>query len=202
MAVDLGGSRAWGAAVSLWANGVLSCLAVCPGIPSIEEQEQRDLVPRGTYQALKDQGVLVQADGLRVPPARLLVEIITSTWGKPASIICDRFRLDELKDARLPCPVVPRVTRWSEAAYDIRALRSRVKDGPFSIEQGSRSLLAASLSVALVKTDDGGSVRLVKRSVNNTARDDVAAALTLAAGAFVRSTERKPEVGQRLHMVV
>ena len=202
VAVDLGGSRAWSAAVALYRNGRVECRAVAPGIPSIEDQERRDRVSKGTYSALCDSGVLVQAGGLRVPPVSMLVSLITSTWGKPASLIADRFRLDELKDARVPCQVVPRVTRWSEAAYDIRALRAKVKDGPFSVAESSRSLLEASLSVAEVKNDDQGSTRLVKRDTNNTARDDVAAAFTLAAGAFARSVERKPEAGRALHMVV
>ena len=201
-AVDLGGSRAWSAALALYRNGRVECRALAPGIPNLEAQETRDRVPRGTYQRLRDQGVLIQAEGLRVPTAGQLVELITSTWGTPASLICDRFRLDELRDARVPCRVVPRITRWSEAAYDIRSLRSKVKDGPFSVEQGSRSLLEASLSVAVVRSDDQGSIRLVKKDTNNTARDDVASAFTLAAGAYARSVERTPEVGQRLHMVV
>ena len=141
--VDLGGSRAWSAALVIYRNGRIECRALAPGIPSIEDQEIRDLVPRGTYRSLADAGVLVQADGVRIPSARLLVDLITSTWGRPANLICDRFRLDELRDAKIPCAVQPRVTRWSEASYDIRALRLHTKDGPFSVEQGSRSLLAA-----------------------------------------------------------
>ena len=202
VAVDLGGSRAWSAALALYRNGRIEARALAPGLPSLADQEIRDRVPPGTYAKLKDQGVLIQAEGLRVPPAALLVSLITSTWGKPASLICDRFRLDELRDARVPCRVVPRVTRWSEAAYDIRALRSKVKDGPFAVAECSRSLLEASLAVATVKSDDQGSVRLVKRTSNNEARDDVAAALVLASGAFARSVERQPEVGKPLHMVV
>ena len=45
----------------------------------------------------------------------------------------------------------------------------------------------ASLSAALVRSDDAGSIRMVKDGSNNTGRDDVAAALTLAAGAWERS---------------
>ena len=202
VAVDLGGSRAWSAALALYRNGRIECRAVAPGIPSLVDQERRDRVPPNTYQALANSGVLVQAEGLRVPPVSMLVELIGATWGKPASLICDRFRLDELKDARVPCRVVSRVTRWSEAAYDIRALRSKVKDGPFSVSPCSRSLLEASLAVATVKNDDQGSVRLVKRTQNNESRDDVASALCLASGAFARSIERVPEVGKTLHMVV
>ena len=202
VAVDLGGSRAWSAALALYRNGRLECRALAPGLPTISAQEDRDLVPRGTYERLRAIGTLHIAEGLRVPKVSTLIEIITSTWGKPASIICDRFRLDELRDSGVRCQVVSRVTRWSESSFDIRATRAHVKDGPFSVEAGSRSLLAASLAVAMVKNDDAGSVRLVKRDTNNTARDDVAAALTLAAGAFVRSVERTPDTGQRRHVVV
>ena len=199
--VDLGGSRAWSAAIALYENGRIECRAVCPGLPSIEDQERRDRVPRGTYQILADQGVLVQSTGLRVPPPKVLVNLITSTWGRPASLICDRFRLDELRDAQVPCRVHPRITRWSEASYDIRALRARVKDGPFSIDPSSKSMMAASLAAASVQNDDAGSCRLVKRGTNNTGRDDVAAAFTLAAGAYERSRERGASGGLR-HVIV
>ena len=66
-------------------------------------------------------------------------------------------------------------------------MRKYAKDGPLSVAPQSRPLLEASLSVALVKNDDQGSYRLVKRDpANNTARDDIAAALTLVAGAVSR----------------
>ena len=169
-AVDLGGSRAWSAALVIYPSGRIECLAVAPGLPSLADQERRDRVSASTYQRLHDAGLLHVAEGLRVPPASLLVEQITKTWGRPAAIICDRFRLDELRDARVPCPVESRVTRWSEASFDIRSLRSKVKDGPFSIDKASRALLEASLSVAVVKNDDQGSFRLVKRTSNNESR--------------------------------
>ena len=82
---------------------------------------------------------------------------------------------------------MPRVTRWSEASEDIRAVRKFAADGPLAVEPGSRPLLAASLAAAMVQNDDQGSVRLVKRGTNNTGRDDVAAALVLACGALSRA---------------
>ena len=85
---------------------------------------------------------------------------------------------------------MPRVARWGEAASDIRALRKVALDGPLSCAEGLRPLLTASLSAAMVKNDDQGNTRLVKRGTNNTARDDVAVALVLVAGALVRSLER------------
>jgi len=184
--VDLGGSRAWSAAVGAWRSGRVECVAVCPGIPSIADQEKRDQVSARTYQKLVDSGVLRVAEGLRVPPPSMLVDAIVSAWGRPELILCDRFRLADLQDVAGSIPLSPRVTRWSEASEDIRAVRTMAKDGPLSCVELSRGLLAASLSVARVKNDDAGSFRLIKRGTNNQARDDVASALTLACGGLSR----------------
>ena len=201
IALDLGQNRAWSAACSLYSNGRIEARAVCPGIPTLDAQEKRDGVPRGTYSRLADEGVLVTATGLRIPPAKMLLKLVADTWGRPAGMIVDRFRLPELRDAGVPCAVQARRNRWSEAAFDIRALRSRTKDGPFAVAEDSRSLLAASLAVATVRNDDQGSTRLVKGDTNNKARDDVAAALLLAAGLFERTAERAA-AGKSRHVVV
>ena len=168
-------------------------MALAPGIPNLEEQEKRDLVPTGVYRHLYRMGVLDVADGLRMQPTSALWDSIVMKWGIPAVIVCDRFKLLDLLDAvKGACPIVPRVTRWSEASFDIRALRKLVRDGPISVEKNSRPLLIASLGVAEVKNDDQGNTRLVKKGTNNTARDDVAAALTLAAGVYERDQLSRP----------
>ena len=192
--VDLGGGRAWSAAVAIWRSGRVAALAVAPGIPSLEAQEKRDRQPWGTYRRLALRGALRVADGLRVQPPAELWRAVTAAWGKPARVICDRFRLNELVDAIGPgVEIVPRVSRWSESSEDIRALRKMTADGPLAVEKDSRPLLTASLGVAMVAVDDAGNVRMKKRGSNNQARDDVAAALVLAAGSFVRS----PPVARR-----
>ena len=187
VAYDLGAGRAWSAATAIWQNGRTEALAVCPGIPPVSEQERRDRVPAGTYSRLVQEGVLRVAEGLRVQPVYMLHDAVMAEWGRPEAIYADRFRLPELRDAVHGVPLVERVTRWSEASEDIRALRKVAKDGPLSCAPESALLISASLASAMVKNDDQGSVRLVKRGTNNTGRDDVAAALTLAAGAFARS---------------
>ena len=97
--------------------------------------------------------------------------------------------LPELQDCRLPCPLSPRQSRWSEAAADIRALRKMVKDGPLAIEEDSRAIVLHSLTNSLIKNDDQGSCRLIKSDgTNNKGRDDVSAALILAAGGAGKST--------------
>ena len=195
VAVDLGGGRAWSAATAIWQSGRIEAIAVAPGIPDIETQERRDQVARGVYGALLATGRLRLAHGLRVQPPGALFEAITEEWGAPELIVCDRFRLNELRDVVNGTPIVPRVSRWSEAAFDIRALRQLAVDGPLSAEVESRPLLAASLSVAMVKSDDAGNVRLIKKGSNNASRDDVAAALLLAAGVFQRARAQPKRAG-------
>ena len=188
VAVDLGSGRAWSAAVAMWQSGRIEAMALSPGLPDLDEQEKRDLVPRGVYRKLVENGSLSLAEGLRVPSPTQLFERICDTWGVPVRVVCDRHRLSELQDAIAgSCPVEGRVTRWFDAAADIRALRKGVRDGPFSIDEGSRALLIASLSVAYIKNDDQGNTRLAKDGKHNRARDDVAAALLLAAGAWDRA---------------
>ena len=190
VAYDLGGGRAWSAAVAMWRTGAMSAIALAPGLPSLEEQEKRDRVPAGTYRRLAETGALHVAHGLRVQPPAALQDAALAAWGRPAAIYCDRFRLAELQDVVKGCTLVARITRWSEASEDIRSLRKIAADGPLACEETSRLLVAASLAVATVKNDDQGSVRLVKRGSNNTSRDDVAAALLLVAGAHVRTAGR------------
>ena len=198
--IDLGHARAWSAAVGIGPNGRTEAVAVAPGIPSIENQEKRDRVPTGTYRNLIDAGVLETAVGLRVPKVDQLIDLMVKKWGKPRVAILDRFRQSELQDAvKGAFPIQTRVTRWSEASEDIRALRKMAQDGPLSVEPSSRLLLAASLAAAVVKNDDQGNTRLVKRDRDNTARDDVAVALTLGAGGLSRMP--KPR-GPRRSMVV
>ena len=184
--VDLGAGRSWSAACAVWRSGRVEALAIAPGVPDVEAQEKRDRVPAGTYRRLVESGRLSLAAGVRVPSPRTLVDRIMP-W-RPTAVICDRFRLGELLDAAGGrVPILPRVSRWSDAAYDIRALRKMAADGPLAVEASSRPLLVASLAAAAVKNDDQGNTRLAKKDPHNaTGRDDCAAALVLAAGAWAR----------------
>ena len=197
LGIDLGGGRSWSAAVAMWANGRTEAVACAPGIPDLAAQEKRDLVPKGLYAQLADSGVLRVAEGLRVQPPAALWAAACELWGGAVAIVCDRFRLPDLFDATGgQVPLIPRVTRWSESSEDIRALRKAASDGPLSISPESRDLIAASLAVSQVKTDDAGNSRLIKRGSNNGARDDVAVALTHAAGQVARMNTADPHEGE------
>ena len=120
--VDLGGGRAWSAAVALYPNGRVEARAVAPGIPDLDEQERRDRVPAGTYAKLFDLGQLEIAEGLYVQPPAALWDMIREAWGKPLMVVLDRFRLAEFEDAvKRGARLEPRVSRWSEASFDIRS---------------------------------------------------------------------------------
>ena len=199
--IDLGGGRAWSAAVAMWPNGRCEAVAVAPGIPDIAKQEARDRVPAGSYRVLVESGALRLATGLRVPQPGQLWELVQERWGRSRLVVCDRFRLNDLRDAvGSRVPLMPRVTRWSDAASDIRALRKSAKDGPLAVMEASRPLMIASLAKAMVQNDDQGSFRLIKADPsNNTARDDVAAALVLASGAVSRLPKRAAR-GPRIYI--
>ena len=111
-----------------------------PGIPDLDAQERRDNVPTGVYTKLAANGSLSLAQGLRVQPPSALWEAICEKWGVPVKIVCDRFRVNELRDSVAnACTIEPRVTQWSsQAAPTLRGLRKICRDGPLSVDPGSR----------------------------------------------------------------
>ena len=186
--IDLGGGRAWSACVGLWPNGRAEATAVANGEVPIDVQERRDRVPVATYSKLFDAGLVTTDGARRVPRVEAVLDRIRG-WA-PQVIVCDRFRLDDLMDAKPPCPVVPRRLMPSEWDADIRALRRFAADGPLSCSVASRPLVEASLSVSEVRTDESGITKLIKRGSHNQARDDISAALALACGALARMPSR------------
>ena len=151
--------------------------------------------PRGTYQFLADCHRLRAAHGLRVPPVKQLTDFIQDEWGKPAVVVCDRFKLAALQDAARGVRIEPRVSRWSESTEDITALRALAMDGPLSCETESGHLLTASLAAAMVENDTSGNSRPIKRGTNNKGRDDVAISYLLAAGEVHRRASKPKSEG-------
>ena len=185
--IDLGSERSWSAAWCLWRNGRSECYAVCPGIPDLAERERADAMPRGLYRKLAADGVLIVDEDLRVSRPATLIDHLLELGVRPEVIYCDRFMLGTLQDAVAGrWPIVPRVTRWSEATEDIAGFRKLVHDGPLSITSECRALARVGLSQATVASDDQGSVRITKKR-HGRSRDDVAVAGALAAGALVRA---------------
>ena len=123
------------------------------------------------YQRLVDAALLDQRGGRAqpAPPCRMLSSSLkrrNPDRGDRSSLFCDdpgSFDFLELLDHAGRMIVVPRVTRWSEAAADIRAWSAQMaKDG--AVERRAlvarRSILQASQStVSRVENDDSGATR-------------------------------------------
>ena len=190
--VDAGGARAWSAAVALWPNGRVEAFALCGGVPDLRERERQDAQRRGLYGILASSGRLIVDDGLRVPRLSRLFAHLEERGIVPGAIVCDRFRHGEIGDAtRGRWPVILRTTRWSESTEDVGALRRLAADGPLAVDEDSRPLLRVALAEAEAEADSSGNVRPRKRR-GDRSRDDVAIALTLAAGVLHRKLRRGP----------
>ena len=197
--IDLGQGRAWSTAVAIWPDTLrVEAIAIAPGIPSVVEQERRDLAPSGTYQALVETGRMRLAHGLRVPPVADLVRWVEE-WN-PDLLVCDRFRAAEIYDARPRARIICRQTLWSQSTADVRGLRGLALDGGLNVDPVSAPLLTASLAVSRLKRDEKGNLALVKGK-QNTARDDVAQALLHAAGVVHRHVTRRAVAPSRVGAV-
>ena len=170
----------------------MAAIALAPGIPPLEDQERRDGQQRGTYQRLVDAGLLFVDEGYQVQRPAVLWEHVKEWLGQvPVRVISDRFDGKKWADAiRGEAPIESRVWQWSTASDDIRSLRAGIKDGPLVVDEASRPLVAHSLAEAVVENDTSGNSRMVKKDPsNNTGRDDVAVAVTLAAGGWDRAVQ-------------
>lgn len=184
--VDLGGGRSWSAAVAWWTTGRVEAFALAPGVPGLEQQARRDRQPKGLYIQLVREGSLLVDHGRRMQRAGPLVEEVFARWGDVAGMVCDRFRINELADAiGGRAPVLPRVSRWSEASEDILAFRRAVRDGPLSMPRPDWELMLASLAGTTIQSDERGLYR-IRKDAAGCGRDDVCAAAVLAAGVIER----------------
>ena len=185
--IDVGSSRAWSTAAILWPSGRLDAICIAPGLPDLEEQERRDGKRRGQYQKLADAGLLHVDEGLRVVRASTLINRVLAF--RPRVLVADRFRDKAVLDAvRGRVPVVFRSMRatWSEPTEQIQATRRLALDGALSVVPAARPLFRLALAETTVEHDTDGNVRLVKVDTNNRDRDDLTAALVLAAGQMAR----------------
>ena len=182
--VDLGGSRSWSAACSIWPSGRISSWAVAPGLPELDDQERADHAPEGAYLALVRSGGLSVDAGRSVPDIGLLLSRIWP-WN-PISIVCDPYRSAELHQVvggRVR--IIERSRSGGEATSNIQALRSLLLDSESGVAETSRDLLGAAFEqTSLVIGNDG--LTKVSKVDQRRSRDDAAMALLLAAGEMAR----------------
>ena len=174
------------AAAAYFRDGRLLSMACFSEIPSIDERAVRDGV--GTlYRTMVRRGELFQA-GRRVnDPGRLAPALPDPMGSRPEVIVCDRYRVNELRDIlereRFPrAELVIRGMGWKDGSADVRGFRAAVLSDRVIPE---RSVLMAS---AISKAQDHGrssrKFQIVEVDVqggrNAKSRDDAAAAGLLA----------------------
>ena len=191
LGIDLGSSAAMSAAAAFFPDsGAFDVLAAFPRIPSLAERGLLDGVGR-RYLDMAARGELIVAGEHESDPRLLLGEALRR-WGRPAAIICDRWREAALRDALQaagipPATLILRGQGYKDGGEDVRDFRSACLNGRVI---PAPSLLARSaMGEARVVTDPAGNQKLAKNANGGRrlrARDDAAAAGILAVAAGMR----------------
>ncbi len=187
LGIDAGQSAAMSAASAYFRSGELEAVAVFPELPDLRERGLGDGVG-GLYQEMAQRGELIQA-GRRVSDLGELLRESLRRWGRPQAVVCDRWRVAELKQnleaVRFPlADLVERGQGYKDGGQDLREFRSGVVAG--EVRPASSLLLTAAMSEARAASDPAGNHKLAKRSEGGRraqARDDAAAAAVLAVAA-------------------
>ena len=182
--IDLGGTRSWSAAASIWPTGRIESWALAPGVPSLADQEREDQVVAGLYGELAQSGALSVDEGQHVPSIERLLARIWN-WN-PTAIICDNYRsaeLNQIVGGRVR--IIERARSGGESTSNVQSLRSLLLDTKAGVTESSRALLAAAFEQTNLIISNEGLAKVTKIDARRS-RDDAAAALILAAGELAR----------------
>ena len=189
--IDLGTSAAQSAVAAFYpASGRLDAVAAFPREPSLEERGRRDGVG-GLYVQCHRRGDLLTL-GQRTVDIALLLQAAIARFGRPARVVTDRWREDELRDALeragVPLAVVEvRGQGYKDGGEDVRAFRRACAEGV--VVPVPSLLMRSAMAEARTVTDAAGNAKLSKNTEGGRrlrARDDAAAAAILAVSAGVR----------------
>ena len=190
LGVDLGQNAAMSAAAAYFRGGSLEAVAVFPELPGLGERGLADGCGR-LYLDMAQRGELMQA-GRRVSDVPALLREALRRWGRPVAIVCDRWRVAELRQAlelvRFPlAALVERGMGFKDGGQDVRDFRAAVLGD--QVRPSDSLLLTAAMSEARAVGDPAGNWKLAKRGQGGrraAARDDAAAAAVLAVAAGYR----------------
>lgn len=206
LGLDLGASAAMSAAAAYWPRtGALKAFAVFPMEPSLAERGVADGV-EGLYVRCAERGELLQA-GERVSDISALLNEVRRRWGEPGAIACDRWRVQELRQAlgQVRFPVMPLVERgmgYQDGGADVREFRAAAMGGQVAAEKSL--LMRSAMAGARVTTDPAGNSKLAKGGEGRRlrTRDDAAAAAILAVAEGVRRQKSAEQTPAFRHVVV
>ena len=185
--IDLGGAAAMSAVACVWETGRLQCLGMFGQDPRLEDRALRDGAG-SLYATAHEVGELL-ISGRRIPDIAELFDTAAERFGgRPDKIVCDRWRVEELRDALdndrswQTIPLVTRGQGYKDGSEDVRAWRSAAVERWIKPVKPC-ALLTGALAEAVTLSDPAGNEKLARDAEGGRrkrARDDVAAAAILA----------------------
>ena len=129
LGIDLGTNAAMSATAAYFRSGELEAVACFPELPSLAERGLGDGVG-DLYARMARRGELFQA-GRRVSDAGALLREALDRWGRPVAVVCDRWRVAELRQALegVGFPLAAMVERgmgYRDGGQDVRDFRASV----------------------------------------------------------------------------
>ena len=191
LGVDLSSGYAMSAAVAYWPETQrMEGICAFPSEPGLKARGDADGVG-GLYERMASRGELMVTDGRTVNVAEFLHSAF-SEFGAPTVVVCDRWRLNELKDgldgAGIPPGIV--ITRgmgWQDGSEDVRNFQRAVKES--RIRTPVSLAVRSAMSGAVTVSDPAGNLKLAKGTQGGRRgrhKDDLAAASVLAVSIGAR----------------
>lgn len=189
--IDLGGSASMTAAVAVYESGAIRCLGAFPNAElDLVSRGKRDLVGL-TWVQCAERGELIETSGHVTELTEFLPHVLEMIGPhEVAAVVGDRYRDAELRNALIKSgihwPLHLRSNGPKDGNADILATRRFFLSGRAKMKRSL--LLEASLGESDVKVSTTGALQLDRAHSNG--RNDVAMALTLAAGAMLRGLDQ------------
>ena len=188
LGLDLGGGTSMTGACGYWPiTGGAEIVAAFPADPDLQKRGHLDGVG-DLYLRMQTEGDLTTTPGRVVDYGFFLNTLITHFGSKPKCIVCDRYRINELKTVLMKLklgniPIIFRGMGWRDGAEDVRSFRRAALEGKLALPPST--LIRSSFAEARTLSDPAGNEKLAKQSEagrRRNARDDAVAACILAVG--------------------
>ena len=203
LALDVGGGFAQtaAAAVSLDSPYIVEALASWPGIPELKQRARGDNLAR--YTRMIERGELIIQIGRRTVDLSDFIEMCFDRWGRPVSIVCDRYRQGLLLDVLSWYGYTDDAITWRgmghmDGSEDVRRFQRIVTDRNAVFKQSL--LLKTSFAVARLIADMSGNQKIAKHNERGgPGKDDAAVAAVLGLAEAERLNESGGAIRQVAH---
>ena len=196
LGLDLGGNHAMTAAAAYWPiSGACEIVAAFADEPDLTKRGHLDGVG-DLYLRMHTEGDLITSPGRTVNYQFFIQAVIERFGANPKSIVCDRYRINELKTALMNLklgniPIIFRGMGWLHGSEDVRSFRRAALEGRLGFPPST--LIRSSFAEARTLSDPAGNEKLAKQSEagrRRNAKDDAVAACILAVGFGYRDIAR------------